>query len=192
MFPAPVNIVGILLAGGASRRFGSNKLAAAEINGVPIGIRCAERLHAAVDEMLVVVPGHGEATAELFEGAYDISICEDADEGIGRSIAHGVGARPDADGWLIVLADMPFIDVDTIREVAAAVTADPVIARPRYHGREGHPVAFGAKYRDELMDLQGDVGAQSVVNAHRSYCVFIDTEDAGVVADIDRPEDLGE
>ena len=59
------NIVGILLAGGASRRFGSNKLAAPDTNGVPIGIRSAARLRAAVGEMLVVVPAHGETTRDL-------------------------------------------------------------------------------------------------------------------------------
>ena len=62
--------------------------------------------------------------------------------------------------------------------------------RPRYRGRAGHPVGFGADYGGELMQLRGDVGAQSVINAHSQALIFVETEDAGVVVDIDQPQDL--
>ncbi len=183
-------IVGILLAGGGSRRFGSNKLAATANDSVPIGVRSAEHLKAAVSEVLVVVPAGDPTTRALFDGHFDISICADSSEGIGRSIAHGVGARRDADGWLIGLADMPFIRVDTIASIADEITSATTIARPSLAGRAGHPVGFGAAYAEELMHLQGDVGAQSVLDAHRDALVLIETDDTGVVADIDRPEDI--
>lgn len=183
--------VGILLAGGASRRFGGNKLTVSASDGVPIGVRAAERLNAVVDRLLVVIPADNAATRDLFAGVHDVSVCADAHAGIGHSIAHGVGASRDAAAWIIALADMPFIEVATITAVAAALTAPSGIVRPRYHGRPGHPVGFGAVYGAELMALRGDVGAQPVVNAHMGAVVFIDTEDVGVVTDIDRPEDIG-
>jgi molybdenum cofactor cytidylyltransferase len=184
------HIVGILLAGGGSRRFGSNKLVAMANDTVPIGVRSAEHFKAAVSELLVVVPAGSETTQALFDGRFDVSICADSSEGIGRSIAHGIGARRDADGWLIGLADMPFVRVDTIINVASAIVSATSIARPRFSGKAGHPVGFGAAYAQELMNLQGDVGAQPVVNAHSDSLVFIETDDAGVVVDIDRPEDI--
>jgi molybdenum cofactor cytidylyltransferase len=183
-------IVGILLAGGASRRFGGNKLTVPVLDDTPIGICSARHLATAVDRLLVVVADGDATTMRLFADGFEVSLCADAAEGIGRSIAHGVGASQGAGAWLIALADMPFIEPDTIRDVAAALTSDTAIVRPRYHRWGGHPVGFGAAYGPDLMDLRGDVGAQSVINAHAGSLRFIDTEDAGVVVDIDRPEDL--
>ena len=184
------NIAGILLAGGSSVRFGGNKLAALLEDGVPIGVRSAEHLHAALDDVLVVIPAGNSATFSVFEGLFAVAVCADSSAGIGHSIAHGVAARPDAGGWLIGLADMPYIQVTTIATLAAALTFDTTLVRPRLSGRAGHPVGFGAIYGRELIGLQGDQGAQSVVNAHSDALVFIDTEDTGVVLDIDRPEDI--
>jgi molybdenum cofactor cytidylyltransferase len=184
------HIVGILLAGGGSRRFGSNKLAALANGMTPIGVRSAEHLQAAVNELLVVVPAGNTTTLELFDGLFDVSVCADSSEGIGRSIAHGVGARRNADGWLIGLADMPFIRVETIVSIANALSSAATIARPCLSGRAGHPVGFGAAYAQALMSLRGDVGAQQIVDAHSDSLVFIETDDAGVLIDIDRPEDI--
>lgn len=184
------NIAGILLAGGASRRFNGNKLAAYANDTVPIGVRSAEHMLAAVGNLLVVIPVGNTATLEVFDGLFDVTVCADASEGIGRSIAHGVAARSGADGWLIGLADMPFIRVETIVILANSLTSMTTIVRPQLFGRAGHPVGFGAAYGPELMNLQGDEGAQSIVSSHSDALVIIETEDTGVVIDIDSPEDI--
>jgi len=97
---------------------------------------------------------------------------------------------PDARGWVVALADMPGIQVETLRQVAAALHDGALIAAPHFHGRRGHPVGFSAKLGDALMMLQGDQGAKSVLRTHAQSLTRIDCEDPGILWDIDHPEDL--
>jgi molybdenum cofactor cytidylyltransferase len=51
-------------------------------------------------------------------------------------------------------------------------------------------VGFGAACLAALAGLTGDDGAKSVVAAHRDSLARIDVDDAGTLADVDRPTDL--
>ncbi|MGR9093213.1 MAG: nucleotidyltransferase family protein, partial [Gammaproteobacteria bacterium] len=115
-------IVGVLLAGGASARFGGNKLTA-QVDGCAIGLLAARTLAAVTHEIIVVVPPDRPATIALFEREFPVSVCADARKGIGHSIAHGVGRTAAADGWLIALADMPLIKIETVEAVKAALSS---------------------------------------------------------------------
>ncbi|MCV2358721.1 MULTISPECIES: nucleotidyltransferase family protein [Roseateles] len=107
--------------------------------------------------------------------------------GMGYSIAAGVEATGDADGWLIVPADMPLLRPATMLAVAAALEHYPV-AYAQHHGRQGHPVGFSAELYSELIDLQGDEGARRIVARYPSQAVEVD--DPGVLIDVDTVEDL--
>lgn len=182
-------LVGLLLAGGASSRFGGNKLAAL-IDGVPIGLRSARTLAAVMQEILVIVPPDKASTQALFEGEFPVSVCPDARVGIGCSIAHGVRQTSAADGWLIALADMPLIETGTIAAVKSALSRS-VIVRPCTGGRGGHPVGFGGDFASELEQLRGDSGAASVIARHPEAIISLDVADPGVLFDVDRPADIG-
>ena len=58
------------------------------------------------------------------------------------------------------------------------------------HGRRGHPVGFGSAFRSDLMRLEADAGARSIVQSNASRLQLIQVNDRGVVLDIDRPEDI--
>ena len=107
--------------------------------------------------------------------------------GMGYSIAAGVAATGDADGWLIVPADMPMLRPASMLAVAAALEHYPV-AFAQYHGRQGHPVGFSAELFSELIDLHGDEGARRIVARYPSQAVEVD--DPGVLVDLDTVEDL--
>ncbi len=107
--------------------------------------------------------------------------------GMGFSIAAGVAATGDADGWLIVPGDMPMLRSSSILAVAAALEHYPV-AYAQHHGRRGHPVGFSAELYSELVDLHGDEGARRIVARFPSQAV--DVEDPGVLIDVDTVEDL--
>src|SRR5947208_4959013 len=84
------------------------------------------------------------------------------------SLACGVQATPDADGWLVALADMPWIKPSTIRTLAAALTAGADIVAPSYNGERGHPVGFARRHYAALSALTGDEGARAIVQVNRA------------------------
>jgi len=184
-------IVGILLAAGASRRFGSDKLTHSLPDGDVVAVRACRNLLAGTDSVLAVVRPGSERLAALLqaEGA-DVLICADADQGMSASLVSGIRARPEAAGWLIALGDMPWIAPATIRKVANALRMGAAIAAPRWQGRRGHPVGFAHVLGPKLAALSGDEGAKAVINAYLEQLQLIDCDDPGVLRDIDRPEDL--
>jgi len=201
---------GILLAAGRGTRFGSMKQLATLPNGQTLLAASALNLRAAVARVTIVVSDD----ALLIEHALHIARAHDcgvvvnprAREGMATSIECGINKMDDATGWLIALADMPFIQPASIAAIAAALTKlnemselnglerldklkrpnslDQIIV-PTYLGQRGHPVAFGAKYAEELCQLTGDTGARDLIRLHQACVVLHPLDDAGIVTDID-------
>lgn len=185
------SIVGILLAAGAGRRFGADKLTHSLPDGDLVAVRACRSLLAGTDRVLAVVrPGGGELAALLQAEGAEVRVCADAEQGMGASLAFGIRACPDAAGWLIALADMPWIKPATIGKVADALRSGAFIAAPCWQGRRGHPVGFSRNLGPELAVLGGDQGAKTVIQAYLDQLRLIDCADAGVLRDIDKPEDL--
>ncbi|EGW19754.1 nucleotidyltransferase family protein [Methylobacter tundripaludum] len=185
------SIVGILLAAGASRRFGADKLTHILPDGNLVAVRACRNLLAGTDGVLAVVrPGSEELTALLQAEGAEVRVCADAEQGMSASLVFGIRACPDAAGWLITLADMPWIEPATIRKVADALRSGATIAAPCWQGRHGHPVGFSQILGPELAALSGDDGAKTVIQAHLDQLRLVDCDDAGVLRDIDKPEDL--
>ena len=111
--------------------------------------------------------------------------------GMGDSIACGVAATADAAGWLVLPADLPLIQADSLRAVAHALHLHGVVL-PHYQGARGHPVGFGAAARAELLALRGDGGAAAVVGdwKARGGLGMLALDDIGCVTDVDTPQAL--
>ena len=184
-------IVGVLLAAGAGTRFGGGKLVLPLDDGVAIAAHAARNLMAAGLEVVAVIrPGDFPLADMLEQEGCQVTHCAQSIHGMGHTLAHGVGSSRDAGGWIVALADMPRVQPSTIKAVAGAVQEGAVVAAPVYRGERGHPVAFGASLRDELMQLTGDVGAKPVLQRHASAMRLVECDDPGVVLDIDRKADL--
>ena len=112
---------------------------------------------------------------------------EAAHPGMGDSIAAAVRATASAQGWLILPADLPLVQPDTLRAVARALQEWPAVV-PVCAGQRGHPVGFAAACGAELMALAGERGAAPVLRAHGAHELAVD--DAGCVTDIDTVADL--
>ena len=184
-------IVGILLAAGKGRRFGSHKLLHPLASGESIGEVSARKLVTVVPRSLAVIASGDTELAEKY-GALGLQVVENAevDRGMGRSMAVGVAASADATGWLVALSDMPWIQPRTIESVANELARGVSLIAPAHKGHRGHPVGFNCKWQSRLERLTGDQGARKLLAEHASELKLLVTEDAGVLADVDRRTDL--
>lgn len=111
--------------------------------------------------------------------------------GMGDSIAAAVRATQCAAGWLILPADLPLISPATLQAVAQALAQlgeGQTAIYPEYAGQRGHPVAFARSCLPDLLKLQGNMGAASVLIAQAATKLIVN--DAGCVVDIDTLADL--
>lgn len=184
-------IAGVLLAAGSGSRFGGGKLLARLADGTPVGARAARTLRSAVDGALAVVrPGDDELAALLLAEGLEVRAFAGAAEGMGASLAFGVAAAPEADGWLVALADMPWIRPETAAGVADLLRGGALVAAPARGGRRGHPVGFGHSLISELTALRGDRGARDIFSHHAAQITLLDVTDEGIFLDIDELKDI--
>jgi len=190
-------LTGILLAAGRGRRFdpsgAHNKLLQRLPGGEPVLAASARTLLAACARVVAVVPPHDGGAGELLRQlGCEVTVCPDADGGMGLSLAHAIRhslhEQPPGQGWLVALGDMPFVEPSTLRALGAAIDDGAAIAAPLFEGRRGNPVAFGAAHRDALLALDGDQGARRLLAS--SPVATIAVPDAGILRDIDSPLDL--
>ncbi|QMV73256.1 nucleotidyltransferase family protein [Comamonas piscis] len=112
-------------------------------------------------------------------------------DGMGHSIARGVAATADADGWLILPGDLPLVRPQSLMAVAHSLTNHAVVV-PQCGDQQGHPVGFDRTCLEALLQLQGDTGASAIVRGHRQAGTAhsLQLDDPGIAIDIDTCEDL--
>jgi len=172
--PAVAQPVVLVLASGRGERFAASGGAVHKLSALLNGKTVLEHTLAAVRAS--GLPWH----------------LEDAGHpGMGDSIAAAVRATVDAPGWLVLPGDLPLVQPDTLRTIAAAL-ADCTVAVPVYQGERGHPVGFAAQCLLGLLALRGEQGAASVVRgqAEQGRVRLVDVNDAGTVTDVDTVQDL--
>lgn len=184
----------IVLAAGKGSRFSSagHKLAQplgdSSVLVATLANALASRLH-----VVVVTTERFAAVARSNIAARDVIVLADVGSdgagplGMGVSIAAGVNARPDADGWLVLPGDMPLVQPATLQAVARALDEHPVVFA-QHRGRRGHPVGFAAELYSELAALSGDEGARRVIARYPAHA--IERDDPGILVDIDTADDL--
>jgi len=186
----PSNIIGILLAAGAGRRYGKDKLTERLPDGESVAFRACRHLLAAVADVIVVTRPGSMLTTDLSRLGARVIEFDGADAGMGASLARGVTETVDADGWIVALADMPFIRPATIGRVAEELKQAGGIVAPCHLGKRGHPVGFARSFGAALRALEGDRGARAIVDAHRNRLRLLAVDDPGILRDIDTPADL--
>lgn len=188
-------MIGILLAAGHSRRFGMhNKLQLPIADGKPMALVAAQNLLQAIPVCLAIIrPDQPVLQTALRAIGIEVMVCDEQIQQMADSLAaairHTRGMTDAETGFVIALADMPFIKPETIQRVAHEISSGGDIAAPTFRNQRGHPVGFSARYRDELESLQGDAGARSLLQKHARRISLLPCDDPGILIDIDTEAD---
>ena len=189
----PANrVAALVLAAGASARMGRPKQLL-DWEGRPLVRAAAElALAARLSPLLVVVGGAGTEVANALQGL-PLQIVANPDYATGQStsLRAGIAALgPDTDAVVVLLGDQPFVTAAIIDQLVAEwQSSGAAIVAPAYAGQRGNPVLFARAVFPELLAIQGDQGARSVLAADRSRVRLVAFDDARPLADIDTPED---
>ena len=184
-------LCGILLAAGQSVRFGNNKLLQPLPDGTPLITQTVRNMRTVLDKVVVVVPPQHTVLSDALESqAVELIVNAKASEGMGSSLACGIAACREVNGWVIGLADMPWIQPATIQQIVLALREGRSLVAPRYQDQRGHPVGFHHRFGAKLIKLHGDKGARAIVEQHTTELHLIDVDDPGILLDVDTPADL--
>ena len=190
-------VPGVILAAGRSSRMGRAK---ALLESAPGGESFVRRLARAlceggVQHALIVGRPEDRALREAVAAMpWPARFVENpgADAGQLSSVLAGLDAAdgPGTSGLLVTPVDAPLVTSATVATLLAVFSATGApIVRAAYRGRHGHPVVFSRAVFDSLRRADPAVGAKAVLRAHALAIVNVDVDDAGVVADVDTPED---
>jgi molybdenum cofactor cytidylyltransferase len=189
------HISAVVLAAGRSTRMGGPNKLLAELDGQKLVRIVTEQVLASKARDVIVVTGHQAEMVEKALAGLDVKFVRNADfaQGLASSVKAGIAAVPkEADGAVICLGDMPMISADLIDHLIEAFAPDRgnLIAVPVSDGRRGNPVLWSRRFFNELMVLDGDVGARHLIAKHNEAVAEVSVEGDGAFLDIDTPQAL--
>lgn len=189
-------VVCVVLAGGASRRFGGSKLLYPWQGRTILEASLQAALRSGLGEVLVVTGAYGSELARLLE-RYPVRVIPNPawEEGMSTSLKAGLrGLQHDPPrGVMIFLGDQPLlpphVPVDLANRLLA--TGAPVVA-PVVQGQRRSPVLFDWTLVPELLELTGDEGGRQVVRRYAGQMELVEYTEEAWFRDIDTRGDLPE
>ena len=192
-----IRISGILLAAGESKRMGKPKLLL-NLGKLNIINTTIESLLKSEIFELIIVLGHEAQKIECSLSEQDKRIKfvtnENYREGMSTSIKCGVlTASKESEAFLIALGDQPLISPKIINRLIEKYQSSGVgIVTVMHQSLRGHPVIISKKYLQEILALNGDIGARDLLKQHLDDTTSINIESSEEFFDIDRIEDYEE
>ena len=179
----------VIMAAGASRRFGENKL----LQSLGGKLLYRRALEAVPPEMFthVAVVTACQPMAELAL-AMDFAVIDnhEPEKGVSLTIRLGLESMPDCDGVLFMTADQPLLTRKGIRAVVETFLQEPdCIAAAAADGVRGNPCLFPKDLFPALLALEGDTGGSRIIRANPDLLRLVELP-AKELADADTAEDL--
>jgi molybdenum cofactor cytidylyltransferase len=188
-----VFVSAVILAAGESKRMDQPKLLMAWEGKTILEHTIDNYLNSMASETIVVLGYKAKELTEVIGDRPVISVVNPAyREGMSSSLISGIkSTSPQTQGIMLALADQPAVDSQTINKLISTFDKQQKnIVIPVYQGKRGHPVIFHVKYREELLNIRGDIGAREVIQRHADDVLEVAVDCKGVLIDIDTPSDF--
>jgi len=181
-------ISSILLAAGQSKRMnGENKLIK-KIDGIPLIKHSVKNIiNSSIDELIIVL-GYEENILRKIIGKNNkikYVFNKNFESGISSSIKIGINNLSfKTQAFFISLGDMPLIS-QKIYNLLIKHMNDKQIIVPVYKGSRGNPILFSKSMIDEIMNIQGDVGAKNILSKNENKILNVNVGDKSILQDFD-------
>lgn len=181
-----MKLAAIVLAAGASSRFGGNKLSA-PFRGEPLLSHAIRAARAAPVSEVVVVTKADQQIGE-WRGSPPVRTVIIRSDALSDSLKAGIAAAGDVDGAFIFLGDMPLVPPEVAARLAGLMGRH-YAALPRHAGKQGHPVLLSRRAFGDVAKLAGDSGAGRLLR-QREDIALLDWPDDRIHLDVDQAADL--
>ena len=180
----------ILLAAGNSKRFNGNKLLTI-YKEKPIYMYIVEKVFDLKVNKIICVTQYEEIREALLNTNINIVINDNSSLGISSSIKLGINFDKNADGYMFMVCDQPFISIETLNSVIDNfINGDKGIVCVGYGDNKGNPVIFSKKYINELLLLEGDNGGKRILKRHLNDLKIVNVDNEVELVDIDTQEEF--
>ena len=190
-------ISAIILAAGESRRMGKQNKLLLPVGGEALLVKFVKSVcDSDVDQVLVVIGHEAEKIRrELNDLPLSFVYNPNFRGGMTTSIKSGVEeVSKDCDGFLICLADMPFINTPEINKLIHAYDQNRIkekrlIVVPAFQGHRGNPVLFSSEFRNDILEHKKESGCKGVILNNSESVKEIEMDDDNMLLDVDTIED---
>ena len=186
------DIWAIVLAAGLSSRMGTQKLLLPFGDKTIIEKVVENILASGILQIKVVLGADHVEIAETLR-SWPVSFIRNVNyrEGMHSSVMSGVSSLPHSTrAVLIFLGDQPFIPAKVTEKVVEAwKSSGKGIVIPLFESKRGHPGLYDLKYRNELTNLNPEIGLRSIAQTFPEDVCEVETFSPEIVRDIDTKSD---
>lgn len=180
----------ILLAAGNSKRFNGNKLLAI-YKEKPIYMHIVNNVLKLEVNKIICVTQYEEIKEALLNTNINVVMNTNSSLGISSSIKLGINFDKEADGYMFMVCDQPFITEKTLKILLDKfINGEKGIVCVGCGNNKGNPVIFSKKYINELLSLQGDNGGKRILKGHLNDLNVVNIDNEIELFDIDTQEEF--